>query len=273
MEMSQVKDKPMETVHVYVVREGRKRPSPAPVIIPMLALFFLIALSVLTPYQPPEQRATIRVPAVPLPLKTWSVVEPVMATGLKTYSATTAHGTLTITNGSVMAQELPEGLLFFGKDGVEVATNAAVFVPAGNAAGFGIATVSARAMASGKAGDIPALDIDSVEGGSIYIRNLRPFTGGQDATSVKYVTPQDRQTALDSAREYLAEQESRIKAILEHPCSESTAFGKMLRVTWICRFVAYPKLPGFHVTGVRIAGKTLLVDVVFVARSRPFPGK
>lgn len=271
--MHQVEDERTETIHLYVVREGQKRPSLAPVIISILALSFLIAIGVLTPYQPPEQRASIRVPAVPLPLKTLSVLELVMATGIKTYPATTAQGTLTITNGSVIAQELPEGLLFIGKDGVEVTTDAAVSVPAGSAAGYGIAAVSARATVSGKAGDIPALDIDSVEGSSVYIRNLRPFTGGQDAYSVKFVTPQDRQTALDPAREYLAEQESRIKAILEHPCSESTSFGKMLRVTWVCRFVAYPKLPGFHVTGVRIAGKTLLVDVVFVARSRPFPGK
>ena len=271
--MHQVKDEPMETVHVYVVREGRKRPSPAPVIIPMLALFSLIALSVLTPYQPPEQRATIRVPAVPLPLKTWSVVEPVMATGLKTYPATHAQGILTIANGSVIAQELPKGLLFFGRDGVEVATDTAVFVPPGSAAGYGIATVSAHATASGKAGDIPALDIDSVEGSSIYIRNLRPFTGGQDATSVKFVTPQDRQTTLEAARVYLTAQMTRIKAILEHPCTESASFGNMLRVTRVCRFVAYPKLPGFHVTGVRIAGKTLLVDVVFAARPKIFPGK
>lgn len=154
-----------------------------------------------------------------------------------------------------------------------VATDAAVFVPAGSAAGYGIAYVSAHAVANGSKGNIPTLDIDSVEGSSTYIRNLRPFTGGRDAVSVKFVTPQDRQTALDSARVYLTAQVTRIKAILEHPCSESTAFGNMLRVTWVCRFAAYPKLPGFHVTGVRIAGKTLLVDVVFAARPRPFPGK
>ena len=113
----------------------------------------------------------------------------------------------------------------------------------------------------------------SVEGSSVYVRNLRAFICGQDAYSVKFVTLQDRQTALDSARGYLAGQVSRIRAILENPCSESTAFGSMLRVTWVCRFAAYPHLPGFHMTGVRLAGKTLVVDVVFAARPRPFPGK
>ena len=271
--MYQVEDKPIETVHVYVVREGQQRPSLAPVIIPCFVLFFLIAIGVLIPYQPPLQRATLRVPAVPLPLKTLRVSEPVTATGIKTAPATQAQGTLTIANGSVIAQELPKGLLFFGKSGVEVATDAAVFVPAGSATGFGIADVPAHATAGGKAGDIPALDIDSVEGSSVYIRNLRPFTGGQDTYLVKFVTPQDRQTALMAARAYLTARVTRIKAILEHPCSESASFGRMLRVTWVCRFAVYPNLLGFRVTGVRIAGEVLLVDVVFAARPRLFPGK
>jgi len=271
--MHQVETEPVETIHLYVVREGRKRPSLAPVIISGLTLFFLIVLSVLTPYHPPEQRASLRVPSILLPLKTFSVTEPVMATGVKFTPAKEAHGILTITNGSIIAQELPEGLLFFGHDGVEVATSVAVFVPAGSAEGFGMATVMAHATSGGKAGDIPALDIDSVEGGSVYIRNLRPFTGGRDAASIRFVTPQDRQTALAAARAYLTVQVGRIQAILERPCSEEASFTNLLIVTLVCRFVAFPKLPGFHITGVRVAGKTLLVDVVFAAHPRLFPGK
>lgn len=271
--MRQVEDEPIETIHVYVVREGRKRPSLVPVITPVLALSILIAFCALTPYRQPEIRTAIRIPAVLLPLKTLSATEPIIATGVKTYPATTAHGTLIITNGSVIAQELPKELLFTGTDGQGVATDAALFVPAGSAAGYGIATVSAHATASGKGGNISALDIDTVEGGSVYIRNLRPFTGGQDAYSVSFATPEDKQTALGSARETLAAQVNRIKAILTNPCSESTAFGTMLRVTWVCRFVAYPDLPGLHITGVKIEGKTLLVDVLFVAHPRPFTGK
>jgi hypothetical protein len=271
--MHQVETEPVETIHLYVVREGRKRPSLAPVIISGIALFFLIAICAFTPYQQPEQRATLRIPSVPLPLTTLRVSVPVMTTGIKTTPATQAHGTLTITNGSVIAQELPQRLLFFGKDGVEVATDAPLFVPAGSAAGFGIATVPAHAVASGSKGNIPTLDIDSVEGGSVYIRNLKPFTGGRDAASVRFVTPQDRQTALMAAREYLTAQMMRVKAILERPCGEEASFSNMLRVTWACRFVTYPQLPGFRVMRVRIAGETLVVEVVFAARPRRFPGK
>ncbi len=271
--MHQVEDEPIETIHLYVVREGQKRPSLIPVIISVLALSILIAFCALTPYRQPVIRAAIRIPAVLLPLKTLSAATPIIATGIKTYPATTAHGTLIITNGSVIAQQLPAGLIFTGTDGQGVATDAAVFVPAGSAAGYGVATVQAHATTSGKGGNIPALDIDSVEGTSLYIRNLRPFTGGQDAYSVKFVTPGDKQTALGSARETLAAQVNRIKAILTNPCSESTAFGIMLRVAWVCRFVAYPDLPGLHITGVKIEGKTLLVDFLFVAHPRPFMGK
>lgn len=252
---------------------GQAHPSLAPVILSVLALSLLIAIGVLTPYRQSEQRASIRVPAVPLPLQTFRVTEPVIATGIKTYPATPAHGILTLTNGSVIAQELPAGLIFTGADGAEVVTDAAVFVPAGSASGYGVAYVSAHAVPVGEKGNIPALDIDSVEGSSVYIRNLSAFTGGEDGRSVKFATPQDKQAALDSARGYLAGQVSRIRAILETPCSESTAFGNMLWVTWACRFAACPNLPGYRITGIRIEGRNLLVDVVFVERPRPFPGK
>ena len=262
-----------EDLDTAPLREWQTRPSLVPVILSILALSLLIAIGVLTPYQQPEQRASIRVPAVLLPLKTFSVAVPVIATGIKTFPATTAHGILTITNGSVIAQELPKGFLLTGADGIEVTTDEAVFVPAGSASGYGVATVAAHTVIHGKFGNISALDIDSVEGSSVYIRNLSAFTGGEDARSVKFATPQDKQAALDSARGYLAGQVSRIRAILETPRSESTSFGNMLRVTWACRFAAYPNLPGYRITGIRIEGRNLLVDVVFVVRPRPFPGK
>ncbi|MGH7867538.1 MAG: hypothetical protein ACREP9_07875, partial [Candidatus Dormibacteraceae bacterium] len=246
-----------------------------PVIISILALSILIAYGTLVSYRQPEIRTAIRIPAVLLPLKTFSAAEPVMATGIKTIPATTAHGTLTITNGSVIAQELPKGLLLFtGSSGIEVITETVVFVPAGSAAGYGVASVPAHTTISGKAGNIPAMDVDSVEGSSLYIRNLQPFTGGQDAYSVRIITPQDRQAALDSTRASLASQEARIRAILMQPCKE-TASGEdaLLSVLWACRFAATPHVPGLHITGVKIDGNTLLVEGVFVVRPRPFTGK
>src|SRR5713101_6024501 len=62
--------------------------------------------------------------------------------------------------------------------------------------------VSAHALASGKAGNIPALAVDTVEGSSVYVRNVASFQDGRDAYSVKIVTFQDRQAALGKARQH-----------------------------------------------------------------------
>ena len=49
---------PVETIHLYIVREGDKKPSLVPVLISILTLSFLIAIGILTPYQQPETRAS-----------------------------------------------------------------------------------------------------------------------------------------------------------------------------------------------------------------------
>ena len=65
-------DQTIETIHLYVVREGDKRPSLVPVILSILTLCLLIAVGIVTPYQPPQERTIIRVPAILLPLKTFT---------------------------------------------------------------------------------------------------------------------------------------------------------------------------------------------------------
>lgn len=239
--MYRVEDEPIETIHLYVVREGQKRPSLVPVIISLLALSFLVSFCVLVPYQQPELRKTIRIPATPFS-RVFTASEPVIPTGMKTYSAAAAHGILTITNGSVISQTLPAGFMFTGNDGEEVTTDVAVFVPAGSAAGYGVAYVSAHA-ASGKAGNIPAYDINRVIGSSVYVRNLRPFTGGQDATSVKFATAQDKQAALGTAKEALEAQAQNVRAILKSQSVQSILTGLVLKVTLACAFfptLTYP---------------------------------
>lgn len=262
--MYQVDDEPIETIHVYVVREGDKRPFLAPVLVSVFALFILLAIGVLTPYKQPEQRASIRVPAVLLPLTTFSASELIIPTGIKTYPATTAHGTLTIINGSVIAQIIPNGFTING-----VVTDSAVFVPPGSANGYGFAIAQAHALVSGKQGNIPALAINVVEGSSVYIRNLSPFTGGQNAYSIKVVTPQDRQVAMDIARASLTTQESPRHAILAKPCTESSQMNNtIVRLVWACQYVTFSIPSYMKVTSARLVGNTLLVDVVFVARFR-----
>ena len=258
--MHQVDDAPMETLHIYLEREQPPRPSLLPIFLSVVALSLLVAFGVLSPNQQPVMRAVIRVPAVPLAVKTFTAQTPVIPTGVKTYPATAAHGMLTITNGSVISQTLPAGLTFISSSGVSIVTDQSVFVPAGSANGYGYATVAAHALTSGYTGNIPALAVDTVEGSSVYVRNLTAFQGGRDAYSVRFATPQDTQTALIQARHALTIQ----SAGLHYPCVEHS--NGAVRVTWRCQFVTYHILTFYHVTEVKVIGKNLLVAVWFIAR-------
>lgn len=263
--MWQVDEKP-ETLHIYVVRD-EVRPSLLPIFLSVLTLSVLVAICFL-PCQQPEIRKTIRVPAVLLPLQIFSTTVQIIPTGIKIYPVTTAHGILTITNGSVISSELPKGLIFSGKD-IEVMTDSSVFVPAGSASGYGYATVSAHALVSGQNGNIHAFVVNQVYGTSLFIRNLQDFTGGKNAYSVKFVTAQDTQTAIEKARNVLLNRT--IKGLLSSPCKEKIA-GKII-VTWTCQFVTY-KVPSFmKVTGARVVGQSVLVDVVYVEPKRIFFAK
>ncbi len=266
--MYQVEDEPIETIHLYVVREGDKRPSLIPVIISVFALSILIAIGVSTPYKQPEQRAFIRVPAVLLPVRVFSAQIAIIPTGIRTYPATFAHGTLTITNGSVIAQELPPGMTFTSNSGISVTTDAAVFVPAGSANGYGYATTTAHVSRVGI--NLPTLSINQVVGTSLFVRNLSAFTGGKPAYSVSFVTEQDRVRTIVKARSAIARQ----LAGLHYPCKESY-FSDDHKVTlsWRCQFVTYSVPSYMRVISVTIQGKDLLLVVVFVARPRLFWAK
>jgi len=249
-----------ETIHLYVVREEEIHPSLFPIILSVFALLVLVVVGVASPYTPPEVRKTLRLPAVFLPLQTFTAEVKIIPTGVKTYPATFAHGILTITNGSIISLTIPQG---FTLDGV--VTDTSVFVPAGSANGYGYATVQAHAMQSGKIGNIPAYTINAVEGSSVYIRNLSAFTGGRDSYSVKIETPHDKQTAITTARAFLKAQVSRRQAMLASPCHESSKRkNSRLRLFWTCQYVTYAVPSYMSVTHVRLVGKTLLVDVKFV---------
>jgi hypothetical protein len=259
----QIVDEKPETIHLYVVREEEPKPSLLPIILSVVALSILVVSSALTPFQQPVTRMTLRVPAILLPLKTFTAQVAVIPTGIKTYPATTAHGVLTITNGSVIDQTIPAGFKLITDRGIEVVTNASVFVPSGSADGYGYATTAAHLSIAGM--NLSTLAVNQTLGTSLYIRNLSPFTGGRPAHSVKYVTAQNKQTALITARNLLV-----AKTIgLHYPCGEDhSADAHKMVVTWRCQFVSY-QLPSYmHVTGVRIIGKNLLLAVWFVARPR-----
>lgn len=253
-------DKP-ETIHLYVVREEAVRPQLYPIFISLFALLALAALGTLFPYQQPEMRAVIRVPAVPLYLKDFHTSVQIVPTGVKTYQATTAHGVLTITNGSIIGQNIPAG---FTIQGVE--TEAAVYVPGGDANGYGWAQVSAHTVNAGTVGNLPAYAINSVIGSSVYIRNLTAFTGGRDAYSVRIVTAQDTQTAANTAHNLLATE----VIGLHYPCKEAVFVDthENLYVTQHCQFVIYSTPSFLHVTSAKLIGNSVIVSGWFTARRK-----
>jgi Baseplate J-like protein len=256
----QTVDEQPETIHLYVVREKEPKPSVFPIVLSALSLIVLLVFCVLAPYQQPVTLAVIRVPAVLLPIRTFTATVAVIPTGVKVYPATTAHGVLTITNGSVIAQTIPQGFRLGN-----VITYSPVFVPAGSANGYGYATVAAQALISGKAGNIPAYAINLVEGSSVYIRNLVAFRGGADSYAVTVVTSQDRQTALEKARSVL----TTLSLGLHYPCKEYVNIGNSyanISVIWRCQFVTYHLPAMYHVTAISIIGKNLLIHVWFVPR-------
>ena len=267
--MRTVDDEPLETIHLYVMREEAARPSFLPVFLALLALSTLLVLCTLSPSQQPEERLAIRIPAVFLPIQTFSASVPIIPTGIKVYPATTAHGILTIANGSIISETLPKGMVVD-----TVVLDDSVFVPAGSANGYGYTTVSAHALTSGKHGNIPAYGIDSVENASIYIRNLRAFTGGYDAYSVTFITSNDRDKATSKARALIASKIAHIPAFLTSPCKENLlgANNKMV-ISWRCQFAVYHIPSYMHVLGAKLAGRDFLVTVEFIPRPRRFWAK
>jgi len=263
--MQTVDEKP-ETIHLYVLPEETPKPSVLPILLSALTLSLLLICCTLAPYRQLELPVTIRVPAVFLPIRNFGISVAIIPTGKKTYPATCAHGLLTITNGTVISQTIPAGFTFDG-----VATDSTVFVPAGSANGFGVTAVVAHAVTCGKSGNYSAYALNYTLGAGVYIRNLTSFHGGKDAYTVPLQLPQDRQTALDQARNNLFRQKG--TGELVQPCQETIKAGSTLFVTWTCQFFTYSISPQVHVTHIKLSDKTVIVDGFIVERPRPFTGK
>jgi hypothetical protein len=267
-QQDQDQDAITEELHLYVTREELHQPFPLlPTALSVFTLIVLFILCVLSPYRQPLERRVIRLAAVYPPIQVYTSVAHVTATGTKIVQATTAHGILVLTNGSVVGQDMPAGMIFATSSGIEVITTSGVFVPAGSALGYGIATVGARAVTGGFQGNIPALSINAVYGTSLYIRNLSVFTGGKDAYSFKVETAQDKQTAISTARGILTAKAIHLDTYLVRPCGEAIQERhSIVSVVWSCQYMTF-SVPGYmHVTGVKIVGKYVLVSVEYVAR-------
>lgn len=260
--MYDVQDEPVERLYLYVVRDD-ERPSMVflPFILSILSLLLVIAVGVLYPYHPLLVRQTITVPAIFLPPQTFSTTEQVIPTGIRIVSATHATGMLTLTNGSILAQHLPAGMIFTTSNNIEVITTESVDVPASNGVRFGVASVSAQAVSSGAVGNLAPLAIDAVYGTSLYIRNNQAFSGGNNSYSTPVLQPKDTQDALAKAR--LSLSQHTLTGLLDEPCTERVTGSATLTVTWTCRFVTY-QITGQVITA-RVQGHSIVIEVLVVA--------
>src|SRR5207237_10235883 len=116
----------------------------------------------------------------------------IATTGRGHKDATYAHGILTFYNGSFSEQLIPQNMLFTSTNGIQIVTDAAVTIPAGNPPTYGVATIAAHAFTSGGAGNIPSYSINTACcAPSVKVVNTTDFTGGQNARDYNIVTKQD----------------------------------------------------------------------------------
>src|SRR5258708_2223191 len=112
-----------ETIHIYYEREQERRPFVVlPILCAVLCLLGLAAITLYSAEHPYYEHERLLVPAHILPPQTLTAHVPIIPTGLKTYPALFAHGTLTLSNGSVISQELPKNFIISANNGIEVAT-------------------------------------------------------------------------------------------------------------------------------------------------------
>lgn len=248
-----IETEPVETIHLYVVREEERRPYVVfPFFCAFLCLASIVAVTLYSVEHHYYEHERLTVPATFLTPKVFKAEVAIIPTGVKTYPATPAHGMLTITNGSIIAQVVPAGFTVQG-----IATDKTAYVPPGSANGYGAATVAAHALISGTVGNLPPLAVNLVIGSSVYIRNLSAFSGGRDSYSVNFITSHDKELALMKSRNLLA---SSVIG-LHYPCTEKVSGS--ITVTWHCQFVRYTVPSYMRVLGVRLIGKNLLIEVVF----------
>jgi len=104
-----------------------------------------------------------------------------------------ARGTLTFANSRPFSQTVAAGTTFTVRDGVQIVSDQAAVIPAGNGITNGSAIVRAHAIPAGTAGNIPALTLNvaSCCATGIAVSNTAAFTGGQDPQDYTFVTQID----------------------------------------------------------------------------------
>ncbi len=168
------------------------------------------------------------------------------ATGKRHQVATRAVGTITFYNGLLSRQTITAGTIFTGKDGVQIITDQAAHIPAGNPPSYGQVTVSARAVLTGQQGNIPAYDINAACcATSVVAKNTRGFTGGASARDFLAVRRTDINTTVTSLLLMLSQSENAALQAQLHP-------GEALAVSTCTPHVAIDHKPGDEANQVTV---------------------
>ena len=146
---------------------------------------------------PASVTTTLHVPTRTLPPVKIIRSATTATTGTGHQDARVASGTLAFYNGSSTPQYVPIGSVFTGSDGVKVATDQSVTIPAANLPAIGSLPVFAHALYPGSQVNIAAFDINIALSNVLKVRNEAPFTTGRDARTYRAVAAQDL-TALTS---------------------------------------------------------------------------
>ncbi|GHO55465.1 baseplate J/gp47 family protein [Ktedonobacter robiniae] len=140
--------------------------------------------------------AQSQVQAHPLAANAQSKPQTIQGTGKKQTAGTRASGMLTFFNGSFNSFTVGAGTTITSASGIQVNTDTALVIPAANSATGKVsqAEVTAHADTPGTRGNIPTMNINKTccaANNTIFVRNLVPFTGGQDPQNDTFVTQQD----------------------------------------------------------------------------------
>ncbi len=130
----------------------------------------------------------------------------VSATGQKKTTGTRATGTISFYNSSTTVFYVAADNVFTDAQGIQIATDSLLAIPAGNPANgtYGHATASAHAVNIGSSGNLSAGDITNLQccgDAAVGVTTTGAFTGGQDPQNYTVVQQSDIDNAVNPLKQ------------------------------------------------------------------------
>jgi hypothetical protein len=160
----------------------------------VLMLFFTATatITITLVKKPVSFQQTFPIPSThTFPTITKTLSQTAKATGSGHQDATYAHGFVTFFNALPSPQEVTQGQLLIGTDGIHIITDADAFIPAGTLSVNGQITVPAHVTTLGSGGNIHAGDFSGACCRDYVFARNSQFSGGQDARDFSTVSQHD----------------------------------------------------------------------------------